>query len=809
MFSLLKKLPFSFKKKFKKKTAPTRNNPFLSLFKKKLKEKDRHKPSKSKKKKNSKQKNWHQKHPMLSNFFKVIFFPLTNPILRTLCFLLIVVIVGFLIHLSRQLPSPRTITVNDSYDVSTQIFDRHETLLYEIYGDINRIPINISDLPEHVLQATIAIEDKNYYRHHGVDLRGIIRAFLNNLEEDSIQQGGSTITQQLIKNALLTPERSINRKIKEATLSLMTEAVYSKKEILEMYLNYISYGGASVGIEAASQAYFNKHAKNLSLAEAALIAGLPQAPTRYSPFGSNPERAKARQAEVLRRMREDGYITALQAEEAKAEPLEYALSHTEIKAPHFVFFVRDWLYDQYGTEKVERGGLRVHTTLDLELQTRAQQIVAQEIAEIEKYRVGNGAALVIKPNTGEILAMIGSKNYFDSEQDGQVNVTIANRQPGSSIKPLVYATAFQEKTLHPGTLLLDVPTCFSNPGQKPYCPRNYDGTFRGAVTVRQSLGNSFNIPAVKAIATIGVEKFMEQARKMGITTWHDSKNYGPSLALGGGEVKMLDMAQAFGTLANQGVKVPITPILRVEDYRGKVLEEIELEQRLEALEYINTYDVGGKDELQRVMDQEPAYLVSHILQDNRAREMVFGSRSQLVIADHIVGAKTGTTNDMKDNWTVGFTPDYLVTTWVGNNDSTPMGRMVSGIMGAAPMFNKIMSMVLEGKTTIWQDKPADVVMQDVCASGMSPHYSNDNCQVKNQDLFWKKSKPANSIYRTEEMWIDPETGQPPPYGEEVHGLVLEEKTVLQDPVTSLYCLDCALEHDEKGRPIYPSQTVEL
>lgn len=752
---------------------------------------------------------FHAKHPKLIRFLTILFLPITNPVIRYLLLALIIAMTGTGIYLIKQLPSPQKLISNEHYAVSTQIFDRNNILLYEIYADENRIPINIENLPEHVIQTTIAIEDRRFYRHLGIDIQGVIRALRNNLFSGS-REGGSTITQQLVKNALLSSEKSITRKVKEAVLAIMTEVVYTKDEILEMYLNYISYGGTSVGIEAAAQTYFDKSAQELNLAEAALLAGLPQAPSRYSPFGSNPEAAKQRQAEVLRRMAEENYITALEAEQAKNETLNYALSRTEIKAPHFVFYVRDWLYEKYGVEKVEKGGLRVYTSLDLELQETAQATVSAEIASLTNYHVGNGAALITKPNTGEILAMIGSKDYFNNEDDGQVNVTLALRQPGSSIKPLMYATTFQEKTLNPATLLLDVPTCFDNLSQRPYCPRNYDGSFRGVMTVRKSLGNSLNIPAVKSLATIGVETFMDQAKKLGITTWDDPINYGLSLTLGGGEVKMIDMAQAFGTLANQGVKVPLAPILRIETYQGEILEEIDLTKRLDDLDYLNNYESdGSQGDLERVMDRAPAYLVSHIMQDNQARSMVFGTRSQLVIPDQIVSAKTGTTNDLKDNWTIGFTPEYLVVTWVGNNDSTSMGWLASGIMGAAPMFHDLMSYILIDQKPIWQEKPSDVSSGGVCASGMPPSKKQDPCEIRHNELYWEKSLPSDSRYVKQNLWIDPKTGFPPPPEEQVDGLELQEKIMLEDPVTDFYCQDCNQQVDETGKLIYAVQTVKI
>ena len=716
-----------------------------------------------------------------------------------------------ILYLLKDLPSPRRITTgNENFAVSTQLFDRNGVLLYEVYGDENRIPIQIEDLPPHVYQASIAIEDQNFYSHFGFDISGIVRALRNNISGESLE-GGSTITQQLVKNALLTRERSIQRKVKEAILAVFTEIIYSKEEILEMYLNYISYGGTSLGIESAAQTYFGKSAAELSIAESALLAGLPQAPSRYSPFGSDPTTAKNRQRDVLRRMVEDGYITQEEATEAEKEVLSYSLTTTDIKAPHFVFYVRDLLFEMYGEEMVRTGGLRVHTTLDLELQETAQASLSAEVADLKNYRVGNGAALIIKPNTGEILSMIGSKDYFNTAEDGQVNVTIARRQPGSSIKPLMYATAMQLKELNPGSILVDTPTCFTSPGQQPYCPKNYDGSFRGPVTIRDSLGNSLNIPAVKALRIIGVEPFIEQATQMGITGWDDPANYGLSLTLGGGEVRMLDMAQAFGVLANEGVKVPLTPLLRVEDYNGKSLLSFDPEKTKEDLTYLNEHEGDTSEgELSRVMNRAPAYLTSHIMQDNNARQLAFGARSELVIPNQVVSAKTGTTNDLKDNWTVGFTPEFLVITWVGNNDNTPMNPyLVSGVTGAAPIWNDIMSFILQNKEPVWQEKPEDVLSGFVCASGFPASGSEKDCQGRYTELYWEESQPSYAKLVKENVWIDPTTGLPPQPGEHVDGLVLQERTFYADPLTYEYqfCEDCVRTVTEEGKTNYEQRMI--
>lgn len=752
--------------------------------------------------------NWLNKHRKTRLVLKILFFPITNPFIRYgLLICLLAMIVG-VVYVMRDLPSPRRLTSKDNFAVGTQIFDRNGTLLYEIFADENRIPIKLQDLPPYVYQASIAIEDQRFYSHFGFDVIGTARALLNNFRGERIE-GGSTITQQLVKYALLTPERSLQRKVKEAILSVLTEVLYTKDDILEMYLNYISYGGTSVGIESASKRYFDKSAKDLTLAEAALLAGLPQAPSRYSPFGSDPAAAKARQAEVLRRMREDGYITSEQEAAAKAEVLKYALSKTDIKAPHFVFYVRDWLYQKYGEEMVEKGGLRVTTTLDLNLQNTAQASLSAEIDDLKRYNISNGAALITKPDTGEILAMIGSKDYFDTANDGQVNVTLAERQPGSSIKPIMYATAFQNKLLNPGTVLLDIPTCFEVPGQKPYCPKNYDGSFRGPVSIRYALANSLNIPAVKGLRIIGLVDFIKQASAMGITSWKDPSRYGLSLTLGGGEVKMIDLAQAFSVLADQGVKVPLTPILKVTDYQGNLIEEVNVEERKKDLEFLTqdeSYAESG--DLERVMDRAPAYLTAHIMQDNNARTPAFGARSKLVIDGQIVSAKTGTTNDLKDNWTVGFTPEFLVITWVGNNDGSPMNPyLVSGITGAAPIFNDLMSYVLKGREPIWQEKPSDVFSASVCVHGMPPQ-RGENCQSRGQELFWREGQPSQSKMVTQDIWVRPETGLPPAPGESQDGLVIQNKTIYEDPVTQGYCADCARPVNEQGKVMYEQRTVE-
>lgn len=757
----------------------------------------------------------------------------TDRLLQGALALIFLAFLFILIYLYKQLPSPSNLTSSENFPVSTQIFDRNGKLLYEIYGNENRIPIKVNSLPKHVLEATIAIEDKNFYSHHGLDFRGLLRAGINNFSGGTTQ-GGSTITQQLVKNALLSNEKTFQRKIKEAVLAMMTEILYSKDEILEMYLNYISYGGTAVGIEAAANKYFDKSAKDLNLAEASLLAGLPQSPTTYSPFGSNPERSKNRQKEVLRRMVEDEYITNADAASAESEALNLAIKRDDIKAPHFVFYIKDLLYEKYGEKMVETGGLRVTTTLDLDLQETAQASLSSELTKLASLKVGNGAAIVTKPNTGEIIAMIGSKDYFDSAADGQVNVTLALRQPGSSIKPLMYATAFAEKTLNPGSMILDVPTCFKVAGQREYCPKNYTGGFSGPVSIRQSLGNSLNIPAVKALATIGVVKFMEQAKSMGINTWTDPANYGLSLTLGGGEVKMIELAEAFGVLANQGIRVPLNGILEISNYKGEVLEKYDSEITKSDLSYLSENELATEQgQLKRVMERAPAYMTSHILQDNNARQAAFGSNSELVIKNKIVSAKTGTTNDLRDNWTVGYTPEYLTIAWVGNNNSKSMSYLASGITGAAPIWHDIMQYILQDKETVWPEKPADVKTSNVCLTGMPAKSglgemmvsTGDNetsvgvvnsdtdpiasCESKGQEIYWESSKPSYSGTFRKEYWIRSETGLPPKEGEEAGDLKLEAHSFYYDPLTKLYCGDCVRAVDDKGKVIYEQNIINL
>jgi penicillin-binding protein 1C len=603
---------------------------------------------------------------------------------------IIIVLVPFWTYQTlKSLPNPELLIRRD-LEVSTKIFDRNGQLLYEIYADQNRTPLPLAQIPLRIQQATIAIEDREFYYHQGFSLKGTVRAAKEIILNKRVQ-GGSTISQQLIKSALLSPEVTISRKIKELFLAFWAEQIYTKNQILEMYLNQVPYGGTAWGIESASQTYFGKSAKDLSLGEIALLAGLPAAPTQYSPFGANPQNAFERQKEVLRRMREDKYISKEEELAALAEQITFTSPRVGIRAPHFVMYIKDILEKRYGARMVERGGLRVTTSLDLSIQEKAQEILTNQINSLTNLHVGNGGAVVTNPKTGEILAMVGSKDYFNIQDDGNVNVTTSLRQPGSSIKVVTYASAL-ENGFTAASILDDAPVAYTSAGSPVYTPVNYDGKFHGPTPFRNALGNSYNIPAVKLLAKIGVQTMIEKARRMGITTWNDESRFGLSLTLGGGEVTMLDMAKVFGTLANEGKRMDLLPILEISDYTGKVLEK-------------NTPKLGDT-----AFSKDIAFIMSNILSDNQARMSAFGPNSSLVISGKTVSVKTGTSNDKRDNWTIGYTPSFVTTVWVGNNNNEPMDPMLtSGITGAAPIWHDIMTELLKNKQDEAQSKPETVV----------------------------------------------------------------------------------------------------
>jgi len=644
-------------------------------------------------------------------------YKLTLKLVLPISFLLLVIFT-FYFFILRGLPSPKELDAREP-QVSTKIYDRNGNLLYKIYKDQNRSIVPLTQIPIHVRQATLAAEDAEFYSHPGFSIKGIFRAVIQDLQTGSVQ-GGSTITQQLVKNTLLTPEKTITRKIRELILSVEVEANYTKDQILEMYLNEVSYGGTAYGIQEASESYFGKDVGSIDLAEAALLAGLPRSPTTYSPFGSNPTLAMERQKEVLHLMEINKFITPEQEAASANEKLTFLPNKTAIKAPHFVMYVRQLLVDKFGEDMVEKGGLEVTTSLDLPIQETAEQVVQTEVDKLQRLHVGNGAAVVLNPQTGEILAMVGSKNYFNIVEDGNVNVTTSIRQPGSSIKVVNYAYALSNGYT-PATIIDDSPITYVSPGTTPYSPVNYDGQFKGLIPLRSALAQSRNIPAVKVLASYGVSKMIEEGRKMGITTWTEPSNYGLSLTLGGGAVTALDLSKVYSTVANYGSRPDLLPILSVKDYKGRLLEK-------------------NSSKTTDAIDPRVAFILTDILKDNGARAPEFGLASYLVIKNHPeVAVKTGTSNDLRDNWTVGYNQNYLVATWVGNNDNSPMSRIASGVTGASPIWNKIMSAILADKPSIDWKAPDGVSKVNICSiTGTLPC---NNCPTR-QEWFLDEGKPT-------------------------------------------------------------------
>jgi 1A family penicillin-binding protein len=674
----------------------------------------------------------------------------------------------------RDLPLPTKLS-STSNPQSTLIYDRNGKLLYNIYDKKNQSFISLTNIPKYMQQATIAIEDKSFYQHGAVDFKGIARAIFSIVIHRQIQ-GGSTITQQLVKNSLLSQEQTILRKVKEIILAFATEIIYSKSQILEMYLNQTPYGGTAYGIEAASEYFFGKHAKDLDLAESAMLAGLPQAPSEFSPFGAHAEEGRARQIEVLKAMQDQGYITKAQEQKAEKETLKYKKFTNEIEAPHFVLYIKDLLITKYGEKMVEEGGLKVITSLDLDIQNFAQKTVADEVDKLpEYYNVTNGASLITKPGTGEILAMVGSKDYFNTKIAGNVNITTALRQPGSSIKPINYAVGLL-KGYNAATTFIDQPICYSNQGGKNYCPLNYDGKWHGLVQMRYALGNSFNIPAVKMLELNGVEAMTATASAMGITTFTDPQKYGLSLTLGGAEVRMIEMATAFGVFANSGYRTDLHPILKVTDKTGKVLEK-----------YTPSLSpIFGK----KVLPDGVAFIISDMLADNGARLVEFGDNSALKIPGQTVSVKTGTTNDFRDNWTIGYTPSFLVATWVGNDDNSQMSGLVSGITGAAPIWNDIMSHLLKGRSPEPISRPASIIQKSICSDTgfLVSTVSNGPCPTRFEYIL-KGTESTKGQIITGDTQIDKTTQDLAAKGQ-TDNVENKTETVYTDPTGDRFCLTC-------------------
>jgi 1A family penicillin-binding protein len=616
----------------------------------------------------------------------------TNPlffVLKLLGLGLFLLVFGSLIifvYYAKDLPRPEKFTER-SLIQSTKIYDRSgEHLLYEIYGEEKRTWVSLDGIPDDMQKGVIATEDATFYSNPGIDLKGIARAILADLKIKKFTYGGSTIPQQLIRSTFLTLDKTPQRKIREIILTLELSRRYSKDQILEWYLNQVPFGRNAYGVEAAAQSYFGKPVTDISLSEAATLAALIQSPSYYS-AEEHLQELTDRKNYVLDRMTAEGYINKDDAANAKNEAVDFVKSTQPIQAPHFVMYVKDYLIQKYGEEFLQQNGLKVYTSLDWDLQQAAEKIVKQGAKANEAYHAYNASLVSIDPKTGEILAMVGSKDWFaDPYPKGCVpgsdclfepypNVALRGRQPGSSFKPFVYATAFK-KGYDDKYVVIDEETNFGIWGGQSYIPQNYDGKFRGPVTLRQALSQSLNVPSVKVLAYLaGLDDSIQTAKDFGITTLDNpSSFYGLAIVLGGGEVKLLDMVSAYGVFATEGLMVPPVAILKIENSQGSIIEE-------------------NKKNPHRVLDKEPARLINDILSDNEARAPMFGPNSLMHFQDYQVAAKTGTTQDYRDGWIIGYTPTIVTGVWTGNNDNSPMSRE-PGIVIAGPIWRAFMDQAM-------------------------------------------------------------------------------------------------------------------
>ena len=620
---------------------------------------------------------------------------------------------------AKDLPRPEIFT-EKRFAQSTKIYDRSgQHLLYEMYGEEKRTIVPLETVPEYLKQAVLIAEDTNFYHHFGIDFKAILRAILANIKLGKPIQGGSTIPQQLIRSSFLTSEKTLERKAREIILTLELSRRYSKDQILEWYLNQVPFGSNAYGVEAASQTFFNKPAKELSLAEAVTIASLIRAPSYLSPYGEHQDHLLNRKDYILVRMAKASYITKEEAEMAKKEELKFAKILQPIKAPHLVMWIKDYLIEKYGEDALKEKGLRVYTSLDWELQELAEKVVSEGVERNRNYRAYNASLVAIDPKTGEILAMVGSADWFGENLpkgcipkknclfEPYFNMaTAGERQPGSAFKPFAYATAFK-KGFTPDTVLWDVETNFGVWGTEPYIPENYDQKFRGPVNFREGLAQSINVPSVKVLYLAGLPETIETAKKLGITTLNKSPSwYGLSLVLGGGEVKLLDMVSAYGVFATEGLKVSPVSILKIEDVNGNIIEE-------------------NKKTPKRVLDVEICRLINDILSDNKARTPLFGPRSALYFENYQVAAKTGTTQNYRDAWTIGYTPSIVAGVWVGNNDDSPIAKK-PGAMVAAPIWNKFMEKALLKYPKKDFIKPKPILTEKPILNGIIENYDPES-----------------------------------------------------------------------------------
>jgi penicillin-binding protein 1C len=665
----------------------------------------------------------------------------------------------FIVHfLFTDLPSLDRLTENLVVP-STKILARDGRLLYEINdpAGLRHTTIPLKEIPKACQQATVAVEDSGFYSHPGVEVSGIVRAFWINLTGGEVLSGGSTITQQVARNVLLDPQekaqRTYVRKLRESILAWRLSQAYSKDQILELYLNQTYYGHLAHGLESAAQAYFGKHARDLDLAECAMLAGIPQAPALFDPL-TNPNAAKEKQIIVLDLMLKNKMINDAEAKIAKDESLQYAATPFPIAAPHFVFYVWSLLEQQYPPD-VLYSGLTVTTTIDLDLTRTAHEIINRRLKilaednESAPHGATDSALVAIDPHTGQLLALIGSPNYFDQKNSGAVNMAISPRQPGSAIKPITYAAAFdpalcsniQHPTSSscpwtPATMILDVHTSFVTKEGLSYVPLNYDRNFHGPVSARDALGGSLNVPAVKALDHVGLNNMISLATRMGITTLNNADRYGLALTLGGGEVRLIDLTSAFGVFAAGGVRTPTMAILKITNARGDLIYQ------------------WTQPSSERILDERVAYLITDILSDNNARLATFGPNSVLQIG-RPAAVKTGTTTDYRDNWTVGYTPELVTGVWVGNANNAPMIN-VSGVAGAGPIWHEFMRAVLLGKPESKFDLPNGLTRVEVCAlSGLLP---TEYCPHRRVEIFIAGTQPTARDNFYQPFKVDAATG---------------------------------------------------
>ncbi len=646
------------------------------------------------------------------------------------------------IYYSRQLPDPNRL-LGRNVPESTKIYAKDETLLYEVHGEFKRTLINLDQITPDLKNATIAAEDKNFYRHAGISVTGLLRSVIVDIIYREKRQGGSTITQQFVKNAMLTRDKSFLRKGKEIVLSIELEARFSKDDILKLYLNEIPYGRNAYGVEAAAQTYFNKHASELSLAESAYLAALPQAPSYYNPSGPHFDDLQTRQKYILTQMKDQKYITDEQYQQATNEHVAFEQIKNAIVAPHFVQYVQDQLADKYGERTLEEGGLKVYTTLDPKLQQIAETAVSEGAKKNEAYNGFNAALVAIDPKSGQILAMVGSKDYFGESQpancvpgktcvfEPNVNVATTYQQPGSSFKPYAYVTAFgRDFKYGPASMLVDVKTDFGN-----YSPNNFNLSQNGPVSMRKALAGSLNIPAVKTIALVGPENVTKTARDLGITA--PFKDCGLALVLGGCDVKLVDHTLAYAALADGGKRHERTAILKVVSQEGKVLEEYE-------------------DKNQQVLDPQAVYLLTSIMTDNNARSYVFGANSALTLGSRPVAAKTGTTQDFRDGWTMGFTPSLAAGVWTGNNNNAPMKR--DAVVMAGPIWNRFMKEALADTPIEQFNRPEGI--KEVTVDAVTGKLPTEYTPETKTEVFADYALPTTYDDMHIPVRVDSLTGQP-------------------------------------------------